>query len=271
MKITILGSGAWEGIPAPFCHCTVCSLAINNPSDKNNRTRPQLFVETATGAFLVEASPDLRQQSSRIDQVDITDILVSHWHFDHMYGLHELLTWSKKRIANGKPPIIHGSAGTKSVVDREFSYLPFQYQLHRPFDTFTLNGVTITPIPLLHMRRQDESVPLDKVENTFGYMFDDGNRKVAYLADYYDVPERSLNAIKEADVIIADGTYLGTSAYRSQKVNHMHGDDILKFTQSIDAKKVYFHSVSHLLGQTHDELEAMLPSRHFLAFDGIEI
>lgn len=45
MKITILGSGGWEGIPAPFCDCTVCKKAVSNPNSKDRRTRPELLFE----------------------------------------------------------------------------------------------------------------------------------------------------------------------------------------------------------------------------------
>ena len=50
MKIKILGSGGWEGIPVPFCKCRVCKSAQNLES-KDNRTRPELLVETSKGNF----------------------------------------------------------------------------------------------------------------------------------------------------------------------------------------------------------------------------
>lgn len=64
MNITTLGSGAWEGIPAPFCTCTVCTLAVQDPSSKNNRTRPEFLIENEGGAFLMELSPDIRPKVS---------------------------------------------------------------------------------------------------------------------------------------------------------------------------------------------------------------
>ena len=58
MKLKILGSGAWEGIPAPFCNCKICESA-KKPNSKDNRTRPQILVETEKGQFLIEISPDI--------------------------------------------------------------------------------------------------------------------------------------------------------------------------------------------------------------------
>lgn len=60
MKIKILGSGAWDGIPAPFCSCDVCNVAKKDTHSKNNRTRPQFLVTNLNGGFFIEASPDIR-------------------------------------------------------------------------------------------------------------------------------------------------------------------------------------------------------------------
>ena len=79
MKIKILGSGGWNGIPASFCDCKVCGLAKENPDSKNNRTRPEILVETKKGRFLIEISPDIRLQSTKFNLVNIKDFLISHW------------------------------------------------------------------------------------------------------------------------------------------------------------------------------------------------
>jgi phosphoribosyl 1,2-cyclic phosphodiesterase len=49
MKIKILGLGGWEGIPAPFCNCRICKLAVENPHSKNNRSQPEILIETKEG------------------------------------------------------------------------------------------------------------------------------------------------------------------------------------------------------------------------------
>lgn len=90
MKTTLLGSGGWEGIPAPFCLCRVCAKAAQDPFGKEARTRPGLLIETAEGAFMLEVGPDIRVQSTRFGLPPIKHFFVSHWHFDHLYGLLEL-------------------------------------------------------------------------------------------------------------------------------------------------------------------------------------
>lgn len=268
MKVTFLGSGAWEGIPAPFCSCTVCHIATNHPTSKNNRMRPLLLCETREGKFLLEASPDVRIQSTKFNLSPITDFVISHWHFDHMYGLHDLLSWMKRLE---KKPTVHCSKNTKEVLDREFGYLPLEINLLPPLKPFTLCGVTITPLPVYHMFLRDNNTPQEELANTYGYLLEHGGKRVAYLSDYYRIPEITLEKIQGVDALIADGTYLSTNEYENLKPNHVHGDAILRLTKSISTKTVYYHSISHLTRRTHEQLQLTLPPSHFISYDGMEI
>lgn len=268
MKVRVLGSGAWEGIPAPFCACRVCGLALKDPRSKNNRTRPEFLFEGQGGKFLVEISPDIRRQSTQFRLPPITDFLISHWHFDHMYGLHELLSWTKRQA---KKPVLHCSAKTKVKLDREFSYIPFTVNVLQPLKSFVLFGITITPLPVYHMFDQDDETSPAHLENAYGYLFEQNDTRAAYLGDYYRIPQVVLRKIQAVDVLIADGTYLLTNKYKGLKLNHMHGDDILRFTTSTQAKKIYYHSISHLTNHTHKELQKALPASHFISYDGMRL
>lgn len=268
MKITILGSGAWEGIPAPFCQCAVCKMAVE-PYSKNNRTRPQLIVENSGKSFLVEVSPDIRLQSARFKLPPIKDFVISHWHFDHMYGLHELLQYSKE-VTHGLN--LYCSKETKRILEQEeFSYIPSTIFEARPFDSFELAGVTITPLPVRHMHAQDEKVDDNDLANTFGYLFEHAGKRVAYLADYYSIPRSVIEKVKDCDAVICEATYLFTQDYRNYKLNHLHGQDIINCANSFDAKRVYYHSISHLTHKTHEELQELLPRNHTLAYDGLAL
>ncbi len=268
MKFTIIGSGAWEGIPAPFCSCDVCSLAIKEPRSKNNRTRPQFLIEGTGGNFLLETSPDIRIQSTAFNATPITDFFVSHWHFDHMYGLHELLSWMKRL---SQKPTIHCSTGTKEVIEKEFGYLPLKVNVLEPLKPFTIFGVVITPLPMYHMFNRDNEVPEELLRNSYAYLLESAGVKVAYLGDYYRVPQATLQKIQNADAIIADGTYLLTEKYKDSKPNHMHGEDILRFTSGLGAKTVYYHSISHLTCKTHEEFQKAMPTSHVIPYDGMEV
>lgn len=267
MKITIIGSGAWEGIPSPFCSCRICTAA-ENPTSKNYRTRPQFLIENQGGSFLLEVSPDIRLQSTRFHIPPITDFLISHWHFDHMYGLHELLSWAKKRPT---PPTIYCSPQTADVITKEFHYLPLQVHLLQPFEQFLLFGVKITALPVYHMFGRDKDIPEKSLQNTFGFLFESDHSRAVYLSDYYHISSSTLKKVYGADIVIADGTYLSTDDFMHIKPNHMHGKDIVRFTSSLGAQTVYYHSISHLTRQTHEELQQSLPPHHVITYDGMRL
>lgn len=118
---------------------------------------------------------------------------------------------------------------------------------------------------------RDNDVAEDALENTFGYLFEDNTARVVYLADYYRIPQSTIRAIRNADIVIADGTYLLTDDYKEAKPNHMHGDAIPCFTASLGAKTVYYHSISHLTQKTHEELQHALPTGHIVPYDGMRL
>ena len=277
MKIKILGSGSWEGIPAPFCNCRVCKIAKENPNSKNNRTRPEILIETEEGQFLIEISPDIRIQSTKFDLPNISNFLISHWHFDHMYGLLELHAWIE--FVLGQKPKLFCSQKTKEWLDQSFAHVPKNIIVVKPFKKFDLFGLRITPIPLYHMNRQDKDAKENELNNTFGFILEQDGKKAVYLADYYKLPNKSLELIKDSDIVIADGTYLFEESFPDKPEqnnlksdhDHLHGKQILDFVSGLNAKKVIFHSISHLKEKSHEELQKLLPKNMFISYDGMEL
>ena len=92
MRVTVLGSGTSQGVPAIGCPCAVC--ASTDPRD--HRTRPSIVIELgdvpastfAQGmrSILVDTSTDLRTQAlaNNIRRVDA--ILFTHAHASSSRG-----------------------------------------------------------------------------------------------------------------------------------------------------------------------------------------
>jgi phosphoribosyl 1,2-cyclic phosphate phosphodiesterase len=275
MKAKIIGSGAWEGIPALFCRCKTCKNAIDNPASKNFRTRPSLYFKTDEGEFMVEISPDIKLQTVRNNLSNIKNFIVSHWHFDHMYGLLELHTWTKfKQKIN-----IYCSQKTKDWLDKNFGHIIKDVIVLKPFIPFSLYGIKITPFPVYHMFNEDNTLTPEQLNNTFGFVFEKDNKKVVYLSDYYKVPKKSLELIQNADIVVADGTYLFEEMFPLKEIqereksdtDHLHGNEIIKFVKTLNSKRVVFHSVSHLTEKNHEELQKLLPENFQLSYDGTKI
>lgn len=273
----ILGSGGWEGIPVPFCNCRVCKIAKENPNSKNFRARPEILIETEKGQLLIEISPDIRLQSTKFNLQPIKDFLISHWHFDHMYGLLELHAWSEF-LMNRKIKL-YCSQKTQEWLERNFTHIPKEIVVLKQFQTFELFGVKITTLPMYHMFLQDKNLKEDELENTFGFLLEKNNKKVVYLPDYFKIPEKTMNSIKNSDVVIMDGTYLFEEQFPNKPEqnglksdpDHLHGDQILELANSLNANRIIFHSITHLTEKTHEELQKLLPENMEISFDGMEI
>ncbi|MBU2476913.1 hypothetical protein KKG83_05570 [Candidatus Micrarchaeota archaeon] len=269
MEIKILSSGAWEGIPAPFCNCKVCKFARENSSSKENRTRTSIQVTNDNKSFLIEISPDIRLQSTKFNLLPINNFLISHWYFDRLYGLLELDAVAKFI----KKPTIYCSQKTGEWINKNLAHIQRKLVILKPFHKFKLNEVMITPLSLYHMFKEDKDLSVDYLENTFGFLLENENKKVAYLPDYFKIPEESVNLIKKSDALMADGTYLFEEYFpnkpeqigeKSDK-NRLHGKQIFDVINLINSKKAIFHNISHLTEKTHKELQKMLPRNMMLS------
>jgi len=193
-----------------------------------------------------------------------------------MYGLLELHAWVEFVLE--QKPKLFCSQKTKEWLDQSFAHIPKEIIVVKPFEKFDLFGIKITPFPVYHMNWQDKDVKESELNNTFGYILEEDGKKVVYLADYYKLPNKSLELIKNSDIIIADGTYLFEEMFPNKPEqnnlksdpDHLHGKQILDFVSGLNAKKVIFHSISHLTEKPHEELQKLLPKNMFISYDGME-
>lgn len=112
MDVTLLGSGEAVGVPAPLCGCRYCEASRRDSSQdetSQRRRRPALLVETDDATVVLDAGPDLKEQLHRTDTHDVDAFFVTHHHFDHVGGLHELH---------------HAAMGFDAHVGIEGEYLP---------------------------------------------------------------------------------------------------------------------------------------------------
>ena len=260
---------------SPFTQSRVCEDAKKENSI-NRRTRPEIHIKTDEGEFLVEISPDIRIQSSKFNLSNIKDFFISHWHFDHMYGLLEL--HAHISLTLNKEFNIYCSQKTKEWLDINFAHIPKNVIILEPYKKISFQGIFITPIPVYHMKFQDDNLSEDELNNTFGFIFEKVGKKVVYLADYYKLPQKTIDLIRGSDIVIADGTYLLEEEFPNKPFqngvkedpDHLHGKEIIEIFNDINPKQVIFHSISHLSEKTHEEIEEKLPEHMKCSFDGME-
>jgi phosphoribosyl 1,2-cyclic phosphate phosphodiesterase len=198
MEVTLLGTGDTTGTPTPNCECDTCTEARSRGVERS-RFSVHVHNERTGKSLLVDASPDLRQQFLDRD-VDLPDaVLVTHVHFDHLDGLgnaYRLLRDVPVYAADETDPETGESvAGT---VDRKYDYLDsISVRPSSPFEPFEACGFEVTLVPVEHPPLVCYGVRIDDPE-TGGTLSLTGDTN-------YDLPDRSLDVLRGADLLLADG------------------------------------------------------------------
>ena len=284
MRITVLGSGTSHGVPAIGCDCAVCHssdprdrrlrpsilIELDDPAAgprgsnledrqspaQSTREGPARAVPAIVGAvrsILVDASTDLRAQAltHRIARVDA--ILFTHSHADHVLGLDEVRRYNAmQREAIG----CYADEQTLADLRRMFAYvftapsraaggIP-RLSMFRVAGPWSLGGVEIVPIPLLHGSR-----PI------LGYRLG----SFAYLTDCNHIPDHSWPLLTGVRTLILD-------ALRDRPhPTHFSVSEALQVVDRLAPERTYFTHICHDL--PHAETCARLPGRVELAYDGL--
>src|SRR5271157_2447501 len=251
LKITVLGSGTSVGVPTIGCHCAVCS----STDPRDNRLRPSVLVGYEGRNVLIDTTPDFRTQALRakIDRLDA--VVFTHAHADHIMGLDDVHPFNFRQ--RGQIPIF-ASPETMDAIRRTFRYIFEEGKRESnvpqldtrildgaPFDLF---GLEFQPIPILHGS-----------QTIYGFRFG----AAAYLTDHSDIPETSLEKLRDLDVLFLDAL-----RYKPHPT-HSTVERSVKTVEKLAPRRAFFTHICHDLG--HERAESLLPPHIRLACDGLEI
>jgi phosphoribosyl 1,2-cyclic phosphate phosphodiesterase len=260
LKVTLLGSGTSHGVPMIGCDCEVCRST--DPRDR--RTRPSIFIEVqsdeqappfarATRHILVDTSTDLREQALRHDIRRVDAILFTHSHADHVLGLDEVRRYNAMQNA---PIACFGDAQTLADLRQMFQYIftPHltwpgftpQLSLFQIGGPFSLGGLEIVPVPLVHGRR-----PI------LGYRIG----TFAYLTDCNRIPDASWPLLAGVRTLVLD------ALRHRPHPTHFTVAEALDVVARLAPERAFFTHVCHELG--HAATCARLPAGVELAYDGL--
>jgi len=251
LKITVLGSGTSVGVPTPGCHCEVCT----SQDPRDNRLRPSVLINYGGHNIVIDTTPDFRTQMLRakVDRLDA--VLYTHSHADHIMGLDDVRPYNfrqKTRIP------IYASAETMGAIQCSFQYIfnDGDRQSSIPqLDTHTLNGdafelfgLTCVPIRLMHGRN-----PI------YGFRFG----RAAYLTDHSDIPDESMEQLRNLDVLFLD------ALRHRPHPTHSTVERSIKTVEQLAPCRAFFTHICHDL--PHQQTETALPKNIRLAYDGLEL
>jgi phosphoribosyl 1,2-cyclic phosphate phosphodiesterase len=251
LKITFLGTGTSQGVPVIGCECPVCQ----SMDYRDKRLRSSVYIETDDLNFVIDTGPDFRQQMlrERIKRMDA--VLFTHSHKDHTAGLDDV------RAFNFLQQMDMPVYGTKEVLEQikiEF-YYAFEEKkypgipalLLNPIDSepIKIKGVTITPLPVMHMK-----LPV------LGFRV--GN--FSYITDANFIPPVTYEKLKGTEVLV-----LNALQYQNHP-SHFTLQEAVVEANKIGARETYFTHISHKLGH-HKQVGKDLPPSVALAYDGLTI
>jgi len=200
----------------------------------------------------VDTSPDLRAQALAYGVTRVDAILYTHGHADHVMGLDEVRRFNVMQKA-AMP--CYADARTLEEIRAIFGYV-FRPQeagggvprisLFRIAGSFTLGGVEVTPVPLMHGPR-----PI------LGFRFG----SFAYLTDCNRVPDESWPLLEGVTTLVLD-------ALRDRPhPTHFTVDEALGVVRRLAPERAYFTHICHDL--PHAATSARLPPGVELAYDGL--
>jgi len=162
MKFTFLGTGSVKAAPVYGCDCVACQRALSNT---DYHRHPACGVLEFNGVrLLIDAGYQNLEQT--FPPGSLNGVLLTHFHMDHVQGLFPMRWGMGETITVFSPDDPTGC-------DDLFKYPGiFDFsQKAQPFETFSFQGLNITPVPLVHSKL------------TMGYVIEVAGKRLAYLCD----------------------------------------------------------------------------------------
>ena len=246
MKLTLLGTANAASIPVYGCECVACQRAMVDPFYR--RLNCSALLEFDDQKILIDAGlPDI---TARFAPGELTKVLITHYHPDHVQGLLHL-RWGAGfniQVLSPKDPV--GFAD----LYRHPGILDFSSRLSA-FEPYQMDNLEITPLPLLHSKQ------------TLGYAFRHNGKHFAYLTDTAGLPLDTVHYLAQnrLDVMVIDCAFPPGLA---GPLNHNDIDMAILLHQAIKPKKSVLSHISHELDCWLLDNEEYLPSGIVIGHDG---
>ena len=205
---------------------------------------------------MIDSGPDFRYQMLRAKAYKLDAIVFTHGHKDHVAGLDDIRPYN---FFEQKPVAIYATEETQASLKREFSYIfaditypgipQIDMNTINAKDPFTINGITITPIRVLHYKLE-----------VLGFR----------IGDFTYITDANYIAPEEMEKIYGSKALVLNALRHEPHISHYTLAEAIEVAKSLKVDDTYFTHISHQLG-LHDAVDSDLPEGMHLAYDGLEL
>ena len=251
IKFIILGSGSSMGVPRADGHSGNCDLK----NLKNHRSRCSALIKFNEENFLIDTSPDLRQQMISNKIRSISKVFYTHMHADQTHGINDLRPFY---ITKKKKLPVYANDATSKYLYSTFKYC-FKSTSGYP-STLNLNilkkkhtfknknkKIIIQSIPVKH----------GKIKSIC-YLI---NKKLAYASDISLFYEQDYKFLMNLDYLIIDCLW-----YKNHSA-HFNLTQVLEIVKKINPKKTILTNMHNDLD--YKKLLKILPNNIIPGYDGL--
>lgn len=251
MNVTFLGTGTSQGVPVIACDCAVC----RSLDYRDKRLRVSVWIEVDGKSFVIDTGPDFRQQMLRARVRRLDAVLFTHQHKDHTAGLDDVRAFN---FTQNRDMPLYGRQEVLNQIRSEFAYAFSEHrypgvprlQLHAiDNQPFSLDGVTIQPIEVMHHRL-----------SVFGFRVGD----FTYITDANYISEEEIQKILGTRVLVLD------ALQRESHLSHFTLSQALDLIDRLNVPQAYLTHISHRMG-LHRVVESELPPHVRVAYDGLTL
>ncbi len=253
LKFTLLGTGTSQGVPIIGCDCSVCTSV--DPRD--NRLRSSAMLSFEGKNIVIDTGPDFRQQMLRAGVDDVTAVLFTHDHNDHIAGLDDVRPLNFK---HQRQMPLYVAPSVKKSLSKRFGYAlgknaypgapRLVFKTITKDKNFKIEGLTIQPIEVHH----GTNLPI------LGFRFGD----ITYITDCKSIDDVELEKIKGTRYLILN------ALHHTEHHSHLNLTQALELIEKLKPEQAFLTHISHNMGK-HEEVNATLPHNVALAYDGMVI